>query len=93
MVEIPNLNKDNKVYKLMVNYYNDDAGYFMTEFIAISPNVNELKSKAVEYAECNTPVWDEIWEETLVQTGKLMYKLSTGDKYGETYFIDEEIPL
>ena len=87
------------MYKLMLNYFNEDAGYFMTDFIAISDDIDKLKSKAIETADktaqqgYGTHVWDQQWESKISNENQIYYTLNLGEKYDDSYLISEETPL
>ena len=43
------------MFKLMISSYNDDAGYYINNLIAISEDIDKLKIKAVDNAPS---IWD-----------------------------------
>ena len=87
------------MYKLTISYYNDDAGYFMTNLVAISEDINKLKSKAIETADRNAQqgygkhIWNQQWETTINRKNQTCYTLNLGRNYEDSYTISEETPL
>ena len=77
------------MYKLMISSYNDDAGYYINNLIAISEDIDKLKIKAVDNAPS---IWDEQWETETNSKNQIQYVLKLA-RNGDSYIISEEKPL